>query len=59
MWIGFICFRYRLVVGSCENDNEPIGSTKYGKFDDQLSALTASQERLCSMEIAVFSIRRN
>jgi hypothetical protein len=36
MWIGFIGLRIgtRGSCGSCEHDNEPSGSIKFGEFID-------------------------
>jgi hypothetical protein len=39
------------VAGSCEYNNEPLGSIKYGEFLDWLSILLASQKGLYSMEL--------
>jgi hypothetical protein len=39
-----------LVMGFCEQGNETLGSKNDEEFLDQLSALLASQEGLCSME---------
>jgi hypothetical protein len=38
------------VEGSCEHDNDPLGSTKFWEFLEQLSDLLVSQEELGSME---------
>jgi hypothetical protein len=44
----------RIVIGSCEHGNEPLGSTKCREFLEKLSVLSASQEGLCSMELGSY-----
>jgi hypothetical protein len=40
------------VTDSCEHGNEPSGSIKCKGFLDKLNLILASQEGLCSMELA-------
>jgi hypothetical protein len=46
------------MVGSCEHDNERLGSTIGREILDWLSILLVAKEGLCSMEIAFFQKNR-
>jgi hypothetical protein len=42
--------------GSCERDNDPSGSIKYGEFLEQLSLQLASQDGFCCMELVRYDL---
>jgi hypothetical protein len=42
VYAGFVWLRIKTVVGSCECDNEPSGSIKYGKFLEELRTIRFS-----------------
>ena len=50
-WIGLIRLRIGQVVGSCECNNESLGSVKWGEFLDYLKDMLAPEKGLCCMEL--------
>ena len=50
-WIRLIRLRIGQVVGSCECNNECLGSIKWGEFLDYLKDILAPEKGLCCMEL--------